>query len=110
MVISFVGYAIVLAAIVHMSYVYAMGVKRAYHDDELRWPVMVLAVPTLAIMLPLYILLNVTVGTVLFLELPRDVRFTRRVQRHMEKDDWRGAQARWWCDHFLDPFDEGGHC
>ena len=101
---------ILLPPFVHMSYVYVMGLKTARDKGTLEWPVYIFAVPTIAIMLPFYVALNLTVGTLLFLELPRSLQFTARCQRHMRDDTWRGRQARWWCRVFLDPFEEGGHC
>ena len=102
---------LLLPPFVHVSYVYVMGLKRARDEDRLTWPVYIFAVPTIAIMLPFYIALNLTVGTLLFLELPRSLQFTARCQRHLKDATWRGAQARWWCRHFLDPYDPAGkHC
>ena len=104
-------YLLLLPPFVHVSYVYVMGLKRARDEDRLTWPVYIFAVPTIAIMLPFYVALNLTVGTLLFLELPRSLQFTARCQRHMRDDTWRGKQARWWCRHFLDPYDPAGtHC
>jgi len=97
-------------AFVHMSYVYVMGLKRAYDKGTLSKWVYPFAIPTIAIMLPFYFLMNVTVGSILFLELPMTLQFTSRLQRHMRKDNWRGKQARFWCSKFLDSFEEGGHC
>lgn len=56
-------------------------------------------------------LYNVVIGTVLFLELPQEYLLTKRLQRHLERDNWRGAISRWLCRHLLDPFDpKGSHC
>lgn len=56
-------------------------------------------------------LYNVVVGTVIFLELPREYLLTKRLKRHLEDDNWRGAMSRWLCRHLLDPFDpKGTHC
>ena len=104
-------YLLLLPPFVHVSYVYVMGLKRARDADRLTWPVYIFAIPTIAIMLPFYVALNLTVGTLLFLELPRSLQFTARCQRHLKDNTWRGAQARWWCHHFLDPYDPAGkHC
>ena len=104
-------YFLLLPPFVHVSYVYVMGLKRARDEDRLTWPVKMFAYPTIVVMLPFYVALNLTVGTLLFLELPRSLQFTARCQRHLDADTWRGAQARWWCRHFLDPYDPAGkHC
>jgi hypothetical protein len=55
------------------------------------------------------VVLNVTVGTVLYADLPRELLFTSRLQRLKRKGGWRGDMARWMCDHLLNQFDVG-HC
>jgi hypothetical protein len=54
---------------------------------------------------------NFTVGTVLFLRLPKVRRptFTQRCKDHLEDEDFRGRMARFVCDGWLNPF-EAGHC
>lgn len=60
------------------------------------------------------VFLNFFVGTICFLELPRydkkEWLFTGRVSRWNDTGGWRGDLARWFCHHFLDPFEKGGHC
>lgn len=54
---------------------------------------------------------NIFAGTLLFLELPHELVFTSRCERHMKEKGWRGQEARFWCRNLLDPFDPGGkHC
>lgn len=56
-------------------------------------------------------LYNITIGTVLFVDLPQEWLLTKRLDRYLERDDFRGAMARWFCVHLLDPFDpKGKHC
>jgi hypothetical protein len=58
-------------------------------------------------------LLNMTVGTVLFLELPKSFGelLTPRLKRHCGKDGWRGWLATGICHKMLDKFDpRGRHC
>ena len=110
MIITILLASFVLLAFVHMSYVYVMGLKRARDKGTLSKWVYPFAIPTVAIMLPFYFLLNITLGSLLFLELPKTLQFTSRVNRHIRENSWRGKQARFWCDKFLDPYEEGGHC
>lgn len=60
------------------------------------------------------IFLNFFLGTICFLELPRydkkELLFTGRVSRWNDTGGWRGDLARWFCAHYLDPFEKGGHC
>lgn len=57
------------------------------------------------------VLFNVTVGTLMFLELPnvRRLTFTARCSAHLQTQGWRGDRARWVCFGWLNPF-EAGHC
>ena len=63
--------ALALVLFVHMSYVYVMGLKRARKAGRLSKYVRVFATVTIGCMVPFYVLLNLTVGTILFLELPK---------------------------------------
>lgn len=56
--------------------------------------------------------MNLIVGTIFFRELPKELLFTSRLQRHLkESHGWRLRMAAWWCEHLLDPFDPAGtHC
>lgn len=56
-------------------------------------------------------LFNVTFGSIVFLEPPEIKRlmFTARCAKWREDKGWRGKIARWVCDGWLNPFEEG-HC
>jgi len=60
------------------------------------------------------VFLNSFVGTFFFAEPPRydkkEWLFTGRVSRWKDTYGKRGKIARWFCKHFLDPFEKGGHC
>ncbi len=57
------------------------------------------------------VLFNLTVGTIFFRELPREMLFTARCDRWLKDESWRGEEARWWCTNYLDPFDQNHkHC
>lgn len=51
---------------------------------------------------------NITVGSVIFLELPRCWMFTTRCSFHMYEQGYRGKLARWCC-RWLNPI-QPGHC
>ncbi len=55
------------------------------------------------------VLFNWTVGTILFLEIPKETLFTTRVSRLNDGNGWRGKLAKYFCREFLDPFDPAGH-
>lgn len=54
---------------------------------------------------------NLIVGTVVFLQLPRQWLFTERCKQNKNLWDWRRDMAHWWCVNWLNPFDPSGrHC
>ena len=71
-------------------------------------------IPLIFIGLLIDVFLNLTVGTLTFLELPKyrqkEWLFTARNTRWKNTGGWRGDLARWYCSEFLDPFEKGGHC
>jgi hypothetical protein len=57
------------------------------------------------------VLFNMILGTIFFLEIPREFLFTARVSRHLKDEGFRGKIARFFCRNMLDPFDPSGtHC
>lgn len=73
----------------------------------------VVAYPMVALGLISDVLFNFTFGTLFFLELPKELLMTTRLQRHLNdnKNDWRDRNAQWFCHNFLNPFDSSGnHC
>jgi len=73
---------------------------------------------------------NATLGSLMFLELPRTWTLTERCSWHIADglyakfadggygvdpdasrlERYRGSLARWLCTNLLDPFQSGGHC
>lgn len=79
------------------------------------WPVLtpvarVLIAPAALTALLLDVFFNLVIATVLFLDLPREWTFTKRLVRYKPDHNWRGRLARWICANLLDPFQVGGHC
>lgn len=66
--------------------------------------------PVLIVMIVADVVFNWVIGSILFVELPREFLFTSRCQRHMKDNSFRGKLARSFCKHLLDPFEIGGHC
>lgn len=83
-----------------------------------------LAYPVAFVGIIMDVLLNVIIGTILFVELPkvRHLLFTARLQEHIDDfrlstepatglRKWRHNVAIWICVNLLDPFDSKGfHC
>jgi len=99
-----------LFGITWISYLAVMHLK--HNKDKITPIIKIATTPILLILVGIYILTNLILGSLLFLEWPKTLQFTSRCQRHIAKNDdsWRYKQAVWWCTNFLDPFEEGGHC
>lgn len=95
-----------------VAYLAIMALIRARDEKRLTKVALWLAYPVVVIGLLLDFTLNVTVGTALFLEPPREWLLSPRLSRLIETDPgWRGDLAAWVCVHLLDTFDpDGRHC
>jgi hypothetical protein len=92
-------------------YVLVMGLYRAYLDNRLSRAAKVLGFPYLAFGYVMDVSCNLTIATVVFLELPREGLVTQRLTRLQRSSGWRQKVAFWVCTKLLDPFDPSGkHC
>ena len=107
-------YSFGLVYVTWAFYLLFTALLRAKRDGTISKPALILGYPLVAVGAVLDVLLNVTVGTVLFLELPHYKRLflTARMQRLIREDmGWRGDLAAWICGRLLDAFDpSGAHC
>lgn len=73
--------------------------------------VRLLSYSIVAVMFVFDIVFNVTLGSLVFMELPstKALTFTARCEIHLADQNWRGDIARWVCNGWLNPF-EPGHC
>jgi hypothetical protein len=86
---------------VHWSFVAIMHAKSARDRLSRYWKVMLW--PLVVIGLALDVAFNVVFGSLMFLELPRELLFTSRCQRHAHKGS---RLALWWAKQ-LNAFDPG---
>lgn len=94
-------------------YVLIMGLYRAKLDGRLTKGVRILGYPYLIIGLLVDFVANVTIFSLLFLELPREWLVTSRLKRHLNSDEigFRFRLANTICGKLLDIFDPtGAHC
>lgn len=92
-----------------LFYLAVMNLKRARNDGTLTKVAYVMGLPMLILGLALDCLVNLTVMTVLFLELPRETLVTGRLQRHARNGTgWRQKLAIWFAVHTTDAFDPSG--
>jgi hypothetical protein len=103
--------AAVLCAVVFTwgYYLSVMHLKSARDEGRLTVAAKALGYPWLAVGYVVDVIFNAIVGSILFLEPPRELLFTSRVSRLNDRPGWRGALARWVCANLLDPFDPDGH-
>ena len=105
-----VGYA--LAVVTWLFYLAVMSL--APHRHTMSPVARAHAYVLLGVGFALDFVLNVVVGTVLFLKLPQDWLLTGRLERYINdqrETRWRRALALWICFHLLDQFDpKGSHC
>lgn len=112
------GWSILLGTFVFLYvffalYVLVMGFYRAYLAKRLTVTTKVLAIPWIGVGFVVDLIANMTVATVVFLDLPQELLVTSRLDRylHEEADSWRGQIASWVCVNLLDYFDPNGrHC
>jgi len=102
------GYA--LAFLTWVMYLAVMNIARFRHD---LYPIAKAHAYVLAaVALVFDFLLNVVVGTVVFLKPPKDLLLTGRLSRYILDPSealWRRKLAGWICSRLLDQFDPYGH-
>lgn len=94
-----------------LFYLAVMNLKRAKDTGTIHKAALYLGYPILFIGLALDMFVNLTVATILLLEMPEELTVTSRLTRHKKAGGWRGDGALWFCEHLLDKFDPSGdHC
>jgi hypothetical protein len=92
-------------------YLAIMALYRGYLAKTLSLESKILGYPILAIGLIVDFVMNITLFSLIFLELPSELLVTDRLKRHIKKPTWRGRLAKWICHSLLSPFDPtGDHC
>lgn len=105
------GFAVFAIWLTWGLFLMVMLLKRNLETKNLPIEAKVLGYPWLAVMIVADFIFNVTVGTVMFLDIPRDLLFTKRLDRMLDRSGWRRKLAQYICRTLLDPFDpDGRHC
>jgi hypothetical protein len=92
----------------YVFYAAVMNIKRVRDAGKLTWVGKALGYPTLVIGLLLDLFINLTLMTVVLLELPRELTVTSRLKRHhKESTGWRLAVVKFF-EPVLDPLDPSG--
>ena len=100
-------YSIASLYLLWLGYVLTMQIVRQW--DCLPLASRILGAPPALAAYLLDVFLNLTVCTVLFLDLPREATITKRLHRYRRGRGRRARVARWICWHLLNPFDPD-HC
>lgn len=105
-VIALGAYAALL--LLWLLYVQVMAALRVW--NSLHWLAKLHLLPLAPPFLLLDALVNLTIGSLLFLELPRWWTLSERLHYHaIRRHGWRTAMALWLCTELLNPFDPDGH-
>jgi hypothetical protein len=104
----YLAYAFGLTYATWIFYLAVMSLSRAKKAGMLSRTAIVLGTPVLFVGYLLDLLLNVTVISLVLLELPQETTVTARLKRHhIESDGWRLAVVMWF-EPLLDPYDPSG--
>jgi hypothetical protein len=89
-----------------------MNLYRAYKLKTISKTALILGYPILVMGAALDVFVNVTIASVVFMDLPRHWLLTQRLADYKANDkNWRGKLATWICHDLLDAFDiTGNHC
>lgn len=90
-------------------YLAIMNLKRVKEAGKLGRVALVLGTPALIVGLLLDFAVNLTVFTLLLLELPQELTVTSRLKRHKrDSQGWRLKVTNWFASELLDNFDPSG--
>ena len=125
--LKFIAFLILNIFITWGGFLMMMPLKRNFQEGKLNTWNKIFGYPWLAIFICLDTYFNIIWGTILFLDIPRTVLFTKRLDYFLARENrsdyggwwlsatyfgnWRFRLAHYFCTRFLDPFDpDGKHC
>jgi hypothetical protein len=93
-------------------YLAIMGVYRAYLNNALTPVAKAMCLPLIVTGVLVDVIANVTIATVVFMQLPTQWLVTQRLSFYLKfSADWRHDTAKFVCENLLDVFDPTGkHC
>ncbi len=91
-----------------MLFLAVMNLRAAKERGTLPKAALVLALPVVALAVLLDVVVNATLGTLIFLDLPKEWTLSERLSRYLPLSTWRGVAALWIGAALLDPFDPSG--
>jgi hypothetical protein len=106
--ITFITLVFAASYALWVFYLAVMNLKRVRDAGKLGTVAKVFGYPVLLVGYALDVLINVTLMTVLFLEIPRETTVTARLKRHNRTGSgWRQRLAAWF-EPLIDPYDPSG--
>lgn len=93
-------------------YLASMNLIASYEVKKIGIVGMIFGMPVVLFGIIIDCLINITVMTLVFLQLPKQWLLTDRLKTLIRTDlSWRGDLALWICKNLLNPFDHtGDHC
>jgi hypothetical protein len=107
-VIYVLGGVVVVFYHLWVGYLALTNLDRARAAGSLTPAARVACAPLLLYFGILDVLVNWVLGTLLFLDVPREFTLSQRCSRHYRKPGWRGRVSRWLGHNALNPFDRTG--
>jgi len=101
-------YVFVAVYALWLLFLAVMNLRRAYEDKRLSRPAIALGLPILVAGFLLDVLVNLTLASIVFLDLPREWTTSERLARYLPQPGWRSVAAAWVATNLLDPFDPSG--
>ena len=91
-----------------LGYITVMAGLREW--NRLHWFAKLNLLPLAPLFLLLDVAMNITIGSLLFLEVPRWWTLSERLHYHaISNHGWKTYLAAWLCRNLLNPFDPDGH-
>lgn len=105
----YLGYLLLDLYVFFIMYVSSMSMIRAHREGKLNPVLWALCVPWVAISWVIDVIHNLTLFTILYAELPRQLTVTKRLKRHVTQHTFMGKFSRWLAETILNPFDLTGN-
>jgi hypothetical protein len=106
--ITLIAFVFAASYALWIFYLAVMNLQRVRDMGKLGTVAKVFGYPVLLVGYALDVLVNVTLMTVLFLEIPRETTVTARLKRHNRTGSgWRQRLAAWF-EPLIDPYDPSG--
>lgn len=109
MIILYILLALIIFWVLYLA---SMNLIRARVEGKLDKVGTALGFPIVLIGAVVDVVFNLTIFSLVFIELPREIMVTKRLKRHIKHGTgWRKKLALWVCQNLLNPFDHtGNHC